>query len=322
MNKCKVLVTGAAGLIGSHLCDRLISEGFQVIGMDNLEFGSLENLELCLDNPKFTFIESDIRTLDPNSLKVDLVCHLAAYKKAPKNSINSSDVMIGNFKMMESVLALCKSSNARLLFTSTSDVYGNSNTFNEDEPLLIGPPNVERYSYSMSKLHDEQLVLNLVNEESLNANIVRIFGAFSERSNMGWSGGHLPLFTSKALNNEEITIHGDGLQTRSMVYVSDIIDGLMLLIDKFDQFNGEIFNLGTDQEMTVKEAAERILDLTGSNSKIIYIPRHEAFGDYREIERRFANTEKANKLLGFNVKVRTEDAMEMVIKHWMNKFNS
>ena len=155
----KIIITGAAGLIGSHLVDRLLEEGHKIIAIDNLSFDNPNNSSIPLDNIDLT----KNGCLDKFQ-NVDVICHLPAYKKAPKNSINSSDVMKVNFKMMDNVLEYCSNTNTKLLFTSTSDVYGNSNTFTEDEPLTIGPPNVERYSYALSKLHDEQLVLNMVNE--------------------------------------------------------------------------------------------------------------------------------------------------------------
>lgn len=305
----KIIVTGAAGLIGSHLVDRLLEEDHEVIGIDNLSFGNKSNCNFPLVNLDIT----QQRILDQFK-SVDVVCHLAAYKKAPKNSINSSDVMKVNFQMMDTVLEYCERSRCDLLFTSTSDIYGNSDTFVEDEPILIGPPNVERYSYALSKLHDEQLVLNMVAEGRVKANIARIFGCASPRSNRGWSGGHIPLFIDKALKGENITIHGDGSQTRSMSHALDIVEGLIGMISVKNKYNGEIFNLGTDEEMTVRNAAEIIIQKTKSTSKIIYQPQKEAFGNYREIARRFANTSKAQKAFGYRVTKTSTEVIEEIIE--------
>jgi UDP-glucose 4-epimerase len=162
-----IIVTGAAGLIGSHLVDALLQKNHNVIAIDDLSFGNINNCSFPLNIIDLT---------TPNCLfsfkDIDIVCHLAAYKKAPKNSINPSDVMKVNFKMMDNVLEYCSKTNTKLLFTSTSDIYGNSNTFSEDESITIGPPNVERYSYALSKLHDEQLILNMVNEGLIHATLV------------------------------------------------------------------------------------------------------------------------------------------------------
>jgi UDP-glucose 4-epimerase len=307
----KIIVTGAAGLIGSHLVDRLLEENHKIIAIDNLSFGNPNNSSIPLDNIDLT----KNGCLDKFQ-NVDIICHLAAYKKAPKNSINSSDVMKVNFKMMDNVLEYCSNTNTKLLFTSTSDVYGNSNTFTEDEPLTIGPPNVERYSYALSKLHDEQLVLNMVNEGSVHATIARIFGCASPRSNKGWSGGHIPLFIDKALKNEDIIIHGDGSQTRSMSHAKDIVEGLNNMVNHISELNGEIYNLGTDEEMSVKDAAELIIKLTNSKSKVIYQPQQEAFGNYREIKRRFANTNKAKIKFGYKINYTSTQVIQEIINEY------
>jgi UDP-glucose 4-epimerase len=313
----KIIVTGAAGLIGSHLVDKLLKENHTVVAIDNLSFGDAKNCSIPLVNVDLTV---------PNCLStfrgVDMVCHLAAYKKAPKNSINSSDVMKINFLMMDNISKYCSKTNTKLLFTSTSDVYGNSDTFTEDEPLTIGPPNVERYSYALSKLHDEQLILNMVSEGSLYATIARIFGCASPRSNKGWSGGHIPLFIDKALKNEDIIIHGDGSQTRSISHAKDIVEGLNSMINHISDLNGEIYNLGTDEEMSVKTAAEIIIQLTNSKSKITHQPQQEAFGNYREIKRRFANTNKAKSKFKYKINyTSTQVIKEIINEHSNNNSN-
>lgn len=307
----KIIVTGAAGLIGSHLVDKLLEENHKIIAIDNLSFGNPDNSSIPLDNIDLTKNGCLDKFQD-----VDVICHLAAYKKAPKNSINSSDVMKVNFKMMDNVLEYCSNTNTKLLFTSTSDVYGNSNTFTENEPLTIGPPNVERYSYALSKLHDEQLVLNMVNEGLVHATIARIFGCASPRSNKGWSGGHIPLFIDKAFKDEDIIIHGDGSQTRSISHAKDIVEGLNNMVNHISELNGEIYNLGTNEEMSVKDAAELIIKLTDSKSKIIYQPQQEAFGNYREIKRRFANTDKAKVKFGYKVNYTSTQVIQEIINEY------
>lgn len=313
----RIVVTGAAGLIGSHLVDSLIEQGHKVFAIDDLSFSDGSNLSIDLF--KMDLAANGADKLIPNA---DLICHLAAYKKAPKNSIHSSDVMSVNFKMMHNVLKYCKRTKTKLLFTSTSDVYGNSDTFVEDEPLLIGPPDVERYSYALSKLHDEQLVLNMVNENQVHATIARIFGCASPRSNKGWSGGHVPMFIDKALRGEDIIIHGDGLQTRSMSHALDIATGLTTMANKIDELNGEIINIGTDEETTVKECAEYIVDKTNSKSKVVYVEQTQAFGNYREIKRRWANTTKAKKLLDYKVNYGTFQVIDEIIEAFKNENSS
>jgi len=324
------MITGVCGLIGSHLADELLSRGHQVMGVDNLSFGNMDNISNASKNSMFRFINTDIRedfwklskycycevSCDCDIRDVDVVFHLAAYKKAPKDSIDSSDVMLNNTDMIQSVVNYVKSFGSTLIFTSTSDVYGNSDDFSEDESITIGPPNIERYSYAMSKFFDEQLLLNLVNEDKIKCVIPRIFGCFSERSNKGWSGGHVPLFIDNAFKGEDIIIHGDGNQTRSMCYVSDIIDGLIKILDNRDRLNGEIINIGSSEEMSVLECANLIVKLCNSNSKIKHISQNEAFGDYKEIRRRSANTTKAYNLINWECKNSFVENLRGVIDDW------
>tara|TARA_R110002096_G_scaffold396661_1_gene592570 strand:- start:5540 stop:6478 length:939 start_codon:yes stop_codon:yes gene_type:complete len=309
----KILITGAAGMIGSYLADRLLKDGHTVIGVDNLSFGNKHNLPL---HERFTFIDRDLSTSMPDE-SVDVVCHLAAFKKPLKGTFDTAKVMSNNAKMMEHVLDYCEIHNAKLLFTSTSDVYGNSNTFTESDAITIGPPTNERYSYALSKLFDEQLMLNKINQGKIVGAITRIFGALGSRCNRDWSGAHIAYFIHLALTGKDIIIHGDGLQTRSITDVSDIVEGLVRMVNKLDAINGEIINLGSDVEMTVTESARLIKEITHSNSAIKHISRQEAFGDYREIMRRFANTSKAYELLdGWKCETDLTNTIQTIINKW------
>ncbi len=318
----KIMITGVCGLIGSHLTDELLLRGHRVVGVDNMSFGNMNNISEALTHKNFSFISADIR--ETNFYKsdkvrrtvfsdVDVVFHLAAYKKAPKDSIDSSDVMLNNADMIQSVINYVKVTNSTLIFTSTSDIYGNSENFSEDESITIGPPNVERYSYALSKLFDEQLLLNLVSEDKIKCVIPRIFGCFSERSNKSWSGGHVPLFINKAMNDEDIIIHGDGSQTRSMCYVSDIVDGLVKILDNKEKLNGEILNIGSSEEMSVLDCAKLIIKLCNSSSKIKHVSQQEAFGNYKEIKRRRANTQKIKELTNYIQKTKFTEKLKEVI---------
>tara|TARA_B100001564_G_C20649171_1_gene675962 strand:+ start:863 stop:1870 length:1008 start_codon:yes stop_codon:yes gene_type:complete len=324
----KIMVTGVCGLIGSHLTDELLSRGHQIIGIDNLSFGNMDNISKASKDDNFTFINTDIRetnfwmlsnncedevSCDCDLTDVDVVFHLAAYKKAPKDSIDSSDVMLNNADMIQSITQYVKQIDSLLIFTSTSDIYGNSKEFSEDESITIGPPDVERYSYAMSKFFDEQLLLNMVNEGKIKCIIPRIFGCFSERSNDGWSGGHVPLFIDNALNNKDIIIHGDGKQTRSMCYVSDIVNGLVELLNNRSILDGEIINIGSAEEMSVLDCAKLIIELCDSKSKIKFIKGKDVFGEYKEIKKRFANTTKIKSLIGWKQKTKFTDSLKKVI---------
>lgn len=317
----KILVTGSAGLIGSHLVDELLEQGHHVIGVDDLSYGSMINLDNAISNNNFDFIEFDVKKInkDFTPINIDIIYHLASYKKPINEKIKSSKVIEENFIMTMEIVKYSLKNNCFLIFTSTSDVYGNSNFFEEDEKIKIGPPTNERYSYAMSKLVSEQYIFNELHQSGLMASIVRVFGCASERSKPSWSAGHVPLFIYNALNNLDIEIHGDGLQTRSISSARDIANGLKLMSNKLEQVNKQIINLGTNQQTTVKEIAEYIIDKTNSNSKIIFKPRTEIFGDYEEIMIRFANIKKAEEILSFKISRNTFDVINGIIAEFNNK---
>ena len=300
----KILVTGAAGLIGSHLCDILVNKGHKVTCIDNLSFGNIDNI-----NKNINFIKDKVQNIFQYTDKYDIIYHLASLKKVWDGSIYSSDVMLENFNMTQVITSKALVDNAKLIFASTSDIYGNSQTFKEDSDITMGPPTNIRYSYALSKWHSEQYILNCTAEENLKAVIIRVFGCASHRSNTSWSGGHVPLFVDLALKNQDINIHGDGLQTRSISHALDIAEGFSNCLN----IKNEILNLGTDQQTTVKYVAEYIVNKLNSKSKINYIPKDKIFGNYNEIMIRFANTTKAKQLIDYKVNYTTEQVIDKII---------
>ncbi len=314
----KILVTGCAGLIGSHLVDNLIKSGYDVVGIDNLSYGSLKNIEEALNSDKFKFIQGDVKDISNifiNS-KFNIIYHLASMKKPFEGVIKSSLVVDENYIMTREIVKFCIQKNIYLIFTSTSDVYGNSKNFLESEKITIGPPTNERYSYAMSKLISEQYIFNEIHQSKLKASVVRVFGCASERSKPLWSAGHVPLFIFNALNGLDLRIHGDGLQTRSISSARDISFGLNSMAKYKAKINGEIINLGTNEQTTVRAVAEYILKKINSKSKIIYISREKVFGDYDEILVRFANTDKAKTLINFKINFSTYEVIDAIIKSY------
>jgi UDP-glucose 4-epimerase len=313
----KILVTGAAGLIGSHLVDLLLEQNHFVTGLDDMSAGNPLNLKDAFKNDNFNFIENKVQNFLFLSDGFDVIFHLASLKKPFNSVIPSSKVLEDNYDMTRMVVEQSLKYKSKLIFTSTSDIYGNSKLFNEDDPITIGPPTNERYSYALSKLYSEQHILNQSQQSGLNASIARIFGCSSWRASKKWSGGHIPIFCDKAIKGEDIIIHGDGFQTRSISHALDIAKGLTQIMNNFESCSGEIINLGTDEQTTVKEVAEYIVDKSNSKSKIIFIPREQIFGDYREILIRYANTNKAKKLINYSVNYSTREVIDQIL----NKFS-
>jgi len=314
----RILVTGSAGLIGSHLVDSLLSKNHHVVGIDNLSYGSKNNLIEAETNNNFTFLKSDVKDISRifNDKSFDMVYHLASKKKPWGGEIKSNSVIDENYIMTREVVKYCNEKDSFLVFTSTSDVYGNSENFLESEKITIGPSTNERYSYAMSKLVSEQYIFNEISQSGLLASVVRIFGCASERAKPYWSAGHVPLFIYNALNNIELNIHGDGMQTRSISSALDIADGLSSMCEKQNSVNNEIINLGTDEQTTVKSVAEYIVNKTNSNSEIVFTPKENVFGNYDEITVRFANTLKAQNKLNFKINFSTYEVIDSIIKSY------
>lgn len=315
----KILVTGAAGLIGSHLVDLLLKENYSVTGVDNLSYGNLDNLEEALTNKNFSFKESKVEDLCTLNTSFDFIFHLASLKKTWGGELSSSDMMNINFKMTQAVVNKATQDNSQLVFISTSDIYGNSTSFLEDDPITIGPPTNERYSYALSKLHSEQYILNYINSSQLKGAIIRVFGCMSKRSNPGWSGGPLGIFVNNTLKNKPIPVHGNGEQTRSIAHALDVANGIKSTINNINNIQGEIINIGTDEQISIKSLAEYVRDKVNPKGEIKYIPRQKVFGDYQEILVRFANLTKASKLLNYKVTFKSKEVFDEVINYYTTK---
>tara|TARA_R110002074_G_scaffold399309_1_gene592276 strand:- start:356 stop:1309 length:954 start_codon:yes stop_codon:yes gene_type:complete len=308
----KILVTGAAGLIGSHTTDLLLDNGHHVDGIDNLSYGTLDNLNKALKSENFKFIQDNVENISKYKSKYDVIYHFASLKKSWDGSILSADILDNNYEMTKVLLQRCLEHKTKLIFASTSDIYGNSKTFKENDAITMGAPTNERYSYALSKWHSEQYILNAFNQQDLNCTIIRIFGCASQRSSTTWSGGHIPLFAKLASQGKDIVIHGDGLQTRSISHANDIATGFVSILNNLQTTNGEIINLGTDEQTTVKYAAEYVNNYFQNQSNIIFVPTKKIFGNYQEILVRFANITKAKKLLDYKIKKNTNEVIQEI----------
>lgn len=314
-----ILVTGAAGLIGSHTVDLLLDQGYTVDGIDDLSFGTLNNLSDAFKNKNFNFIQDKVENINNCKIRHDVIYHFASLKKVWDGSILSSDILDSNYNMTKILVQRCLQHNSKLIFSSTSDIYGNSKTFNEEDDITMGPPTNERYSYALSKWYSEQYILNSFSQQNLDCTIIRIFGCASKRSSITWSGGHIPLFAKLASEGEDIVIHGDGLQTRSISHANDIAKGFTSILNHPIDTLGEIINLGTNEQTTVKYTAEFINSYFSKKSKINYIPTKEVFGDYQEILVRFANIEKAKRILDYKIEKNTNMVIQEICLNLKSK---
>ncbi len=317
--KKSVLVTGVAGMIGSHLAEELLNKGYTVTGIDDLSYGSLSNLSSCLDHANFRFYRVNI--LDFDTLKIlgkdtGTIIHLAAVKKISEKDISLPTLLV-NTKGTENVLETAKMWGCKVVFASTSDVYGMSPDLplNEDGDLLLGPSLIKRWSYAVSKLYGEQLSFAYFHDHKVPVVVIRYFGGFSPRSSFAWSGGHIPIFIRAILQDQEVIIHGDGLQTRSMGFVSDLVHGTVLALES-ELAVGEIINIGNDEELSVVETAKLIHRIAGTKSalKLKFIPMSEVFGKYKDILRRIPDLTKAKRILGYSPQVKLEDAVRLTIQ--------
>ena len=321
----KILITGVAGMIGSHLLDALLRDNrYEIIGIDNLCFGKIENIKHNFNNPNFKFYNIDV--LDFDSLKIigkdiDIIIHLAAIKKIAEEDSSLPTLKV-NYKGTENVFEIAKMWGSKVIFASTSDVYGMSPNlpFRENGDLLLGPSMVKRWSYAVSKLYGEQLAFAYFKDGGVPIVILRYFGGFSPRSSFQWSGGHIPIFINKILKDEEVIIHGDGKQTRSMAYVTDLVDGTILTLEN-ENAVGEIINLGNDEEMSVIASAKLIHKLanTGKKLKLKFVPFGEIFGKYKDIMRRIPDLSKAKRILNYSPKVKLRKAIILTIQHIRSK---
>ena len=298
----RVGVTGAAGFIGSHLCERLVNEGYEVVGVDDLSYGSMANLSPVLDHPKFTFAELDCtrrRALRTAFDGCDAIAHLAA-KKIPRFGGVVSTLEV-NVAGANAACGVALSLGADLIITSTSDVYGNAEPpFAEDGTLVLGPPTSKRWSYAVSKMYDEHLALALAEERGLKVTVLRLFNAYGPRNHLSWWGGPLVTFIEALLDGRPVEIHGDGRQTRTFTYVTDTVDGFVRALER-PEARGEVVNVGGTETLSILELAQTVQEHLGIPLPLraTFIPYDQFPGNYQDVRHRVPDTTKARQLLGF-----------------------
>jgi UDP-glucose 4-epimerase len=312
----RVGVTGAAGFIGSHLCDRLLAEGHEVVGIDDLSYGSVANLSQCIGNPNFHFEVLDCRRrreLKSVFAGCDTIAHLAA-KKIPRYESAVSTLEV-NVAGANAVFGVALALDADLVITSTSDVYGNATPpFAEEDNIVLGPPTSRRWAYATSKLYDEHLALALAEDRGLRVTILRLFNCYGPRNHLSWWGGPMVTFIEALLDGELVDIHGDGLQTRTFTYVEDTVDGIYRALAQ-PESRSEVVNVGGTETLTIRELAEIIQEKLGIELPLRarFTPYEQLPGNYQDVRDRVPNTDKARSLLGFEAQIGLDEGLERTI---------
>ena len=318
----KVLITGGAGFIGSHLSEALLERGDEVYVLDDLSTGSIENIDHLKDHERFHYTIDTVMNTPATAEhvdRVDVVVHLAAavgvrlIVESPVHTIET------NVHGTETVLRIANKKKKRVILASTSEVYGKSTDipFREDSDLVMGATHKGRWSYACSKAIDEFLGLAYYKEKKLPVVVVRLFNTVGPRQT-GRYGMVIPNFVRQALAGQPITVFGDGTQRRCFTDVSDVVGGLLGLIDHRDAA-GEVFNIGSQQEVSILELAEKVKAMTKSKSEIVLVPYEKAYEEgFEDMTRRVPDTGKIAKLVGYKPTVSLEQILERVIAYLSN----
>ena len=302
----RILVTGGAGFIGSHLCERLVSDGHRVTAIDNFSTGKASNLTELHGRNSFNLIEGSVleaNILTPLIDSVDYVFHLAAAVGVFNIVNNPLASLLTNIRGTENVLEAAHASKTPVFLTSSSEVYGKniSDSLKEGDDRILGSPVTLRWSYSEAKAIDESLAYAYFVEKQLETRIVRFFNTVGPRQ-LGAYGMVVPRFVKAALADEPITIYGDGNQTRCFAHVYDVIDAV-LAIAFANNTIGKVINIGNNFEISINSLAKRIIGENKSNSDIVYVPYTEAYGEgFEDMERRVPNIDLINQLVGWKPK--------------------
>jgi len=314
----KTLVTGGAGFIGSHLAERLLNDGHQATIIDNLSTGSLKNIENFKEHTDFEFVEGDIRNAElMESLieRCDVIFHLAAavgVRLIADDPVHTIETNIGG---TEIVLEIAHKFNKKILIASTSEVYGKSEhvPFSEDDDIVLGSTSMPRWAYACSKAIDEFLGLAFHQQYGLGVVITRFFNTIGPRQT-GQYGMVVPRFVQMALNNEPLQIYGTGNQTRCFCYVADVVEAVVRLVN-CDRAAGMVFNVGTNEEISIDALADKVIEITGSKSKKQFVPYESAYGrPIEDMMRRVPNLERIRKIVSWKSQTNLDQVLRIIVE--------
>jgi UDP-glucose 4-epimerase len=313
----RILITGGAGFIGSHLADAYLKRGDEIFAIDDLSTGSIENIQHLKSNPRFHYTIDSVHNQPVVAELVDqcdVIFHLAAavgVKLIVESPVRTIET---NVRGTEVVLNLANKKKKKVLVASTSEVYGLSTEvpFREDGNLVMGATTKGRWSYACSKAIDEFLALAYWREKKLPTIVVRLFNTVGPRQT-GQYGMVIPTFVKQALAGRPLTVYGDGKQTRCFGYVGDVVGALIKLMDNPASV-GQVFNIGSNEEVTILELAERVKELTSSQSEIVFVPYDEAYEEgFEDMPRRVPDISKINALVGFRPEMKLDGILQSVI---------
>ena len=322
----KILITGGAGFIGSHLADRLLEQGHEITIIDNLSTGRYSNIAHLEDHERVRLIIDTVlndKIMEELIRETDRVYHMASavgVKLIMERPVRTIETI---FRGTDVVLGFCSRYRKRVLIPSTSEVYGKgiSVPFREEDDLLTGATDKHRWAYACAKTLDEFLALAHWKETRLPVVVVRLFNTVGPRQT-GQYGMVVPRFVKSALKNEPIPVHGTGLQSRCFGHVHDVVDALIQLLENTECF-GNVINIGNDEEVTINALAEKAIEMTGSTSEIRYIPYEEAYGEgFEDMQRRVPSLEKAHRLIGYQPTRKLEDIINDVADQFREEIKS
>ncbi len=315
----KALITGGAGFIGSHLAERLLRAGHSVVAVDDLSTGSMDNLRGVESNPKFSFVYDNVRNEETMHILIeqcDVVFHLAAAVGVQLIVDQPVHTIETNIHGTEVVLEIANKFRRKVLIASTSEVYGKSETvpFHEDDDTVLGSTRFSRWSYACSKAIDEFLALAYYEQYGLPVVVARLFNTVGPRQT-GQYGMVIPRFVERALKGEPLVVYGTGAQRRCFGYVGDVVEAIIALMDCAEA-PGRVYNIGSNEEISIEDLAQKIIEMTGSDSEIKRVSYEEAYGKpFDDMLRRQPCLERINETIGYEPRTSLDEILKEVIEY-------